>query len=95
MIRGGGHLIGAHLTGRYFRHQLIQLPPIDAFSTMELSKLADSIMEWKQFQKEEYDMYLEVRPKDHHDPDDEMGRVQAWRRQRLSVPRSWNWIFHD
>ena len=80
---------------RYYRSQIRRLPPVDAFSRMDLSKLSEYIMEWPDFDKEQYDIYLAVRPKDLHDPDDKVGRVEAWMRQRLDMPKGWNWIIYN
>jgi len=96
MARQGGHLLGSpRMTARYFRHQLRHLPPIDAFSTMDLFQLGPLIMQWQDFEKEEYESYLEVRPKDHHDPDDDLGRIESWKYQRCNMPARWNWIIDD
>ena len=80
---------------RYYRSQIRHLPPVDAFSKMDLYRLSDCIREWEDFEKEEYDIYLSVRPKDLHDLDNKVGRVEAWMRQRLDMPKGWNWIIDN
>ena len=96
MLMQGGHLLGSgDLKAKYFRHQLRHLPPIDAYSTEDLMKLGPVIMQWEDFTIEEIRVYLEVCPKDHHDPEDVFGRVESWICQRSNMPPRYNWILDN
>lgn len=96
LLQQGGQIFGSRIImARYYRRHLRHLPPIDAFSQMDLHKVAACVTTWEHYDSIEIETFLLARPKDLCDPEDEVGRFQAWTDQRSLIDADWIWLIDD